>query len=740
MTDTAMTLRRATVSAGALFAVAVFFSAALVFLVEPMAAQLVLPQLGGSPSVWNTSLAFFQIALLAGYGYAHLLQRLGSVRRQMTIHLVVLVAAALVLPLRLGAAPGQAPPAHPTLWLLGALAASLGAPFAALSATAPLLQAWLARSEPGDRNAYGLYVASNLGSLLALLAYPFVVQPLIGLRLQTGLWSAGYALFAFVVLGLALSMGRTAWQGARTAPAATHKVSWRRRTSWILLAAAPSSLLLGVTSHITADVASVPFLWVPPLALYLLTFVIAFQSRPLIPPRIALILQAVAAPACLWLVAVRTHDWLPLLGVHLAAFFLTALVCHQAMAARRPEPDRLTDFYLCVSLGGVIGGAFNAFLAPVLFNDVWEYPLVLALAGMARASRPWPAYGPTIALLLAGLGAELFLANPDVQVGGVIVAALVLAAGGAAFLLRDRPAAFAIVAGGLAIAGVVEHQRYDVAESHRSFFGVVKLGQANVEGLGPVRYMVHGSTIHGAEALDPALRCRPLTYYAPAGPMGQVFSDVQARHPSASLGLVGLGTGTVTAFVRPSDTMRIFEIDPMVVRLASDPARFGYIHDCARGPLSFTIGDARLSLAREPPARFDLLLVDAFSSDSVPTHLLTVEAMRIYLNAIKPGGLVLLHLSNRNLELTAPAAAAVAEAGGSALTQTYAPPPKTPTFADAGAIVVLAARSPQALDTFRTDPRWRPAAGGAEAWTDDYSNVLGALVRRYGAPGGVQTR
>ena len=413
---------------------------------------------------------------------------------------------------------------------------------------------------------------------------------------------------------------------------------------------------------------------------------------------------------------------------------MTALVCHQALAVGRPAPDRLTDFYLCVALGGVLGGAFNAFLAPVLFDDVWEYPLVLALAGLARASRPWPPYGPTIALLLGGLGAELFLASPDVQLGGAVTAALVIAALASAVLLRDRPAAFAILAGGLAISGVVEHQRYDVAESHRSFFGVVKIGQASVEGLGTVRYMVHGSTIHGAEALDPALRCRPLTYYAPGGPMGQVFAAVEAQRPSASLGLVGLGTGTVTAFVRPGDTMRIFEIDQMVVRLASDPSRFDFIRGCAKGPLSFAIGDARLSLSREPEGRFDLLLVDAFSSDSIPTHLITVEAMRLYLKAIKPDGLVLLHLSNRNLELTTPAAAAVIAAGGSALTQTYAPPPGTPTFADAGAIVVLAARTPHALAPFSRDQRWRPVdTSQVRPWTDDYSNVLGALVRRFRA-------
>ena len=731
MTDTAL-LQRPAIPTAAIYVAAVFFSAALVFLVEPMAAQMVLPRLGGTPAVWNTSLAFFQFALLAGYAYAHLLQRLGSVRRQMIAHLVVLVAAALVLPLHLQGGLEGPPPAHPALWLLGALAVSLGPPFAALSATAPLLQAWFARSGEEGPKAYGLYVASNLGSLVALLAYPFVVQPLVGLHLQATAWSLGYGLFALLMLTLVLTADPAAGQGARARTAEAAPITWRQRTLWVLLAAAPSSLLLGVTAHITADVASAPFLWAPPLALYLLSFAIAFQSRPWIPPGWALILQAIAAPLCLWMAPVRTHDWLPLLGLHLGTFFLTALVCHQTLAARRPEPARLTDFYLCLALGGVVGGAFNAFLAPAIFDDVWEYPLVLALAGLARANLARPAYGVTIALLLGGFGVELFLANPDVQLGDVALTGLVLAACVCAFLLRDRPAAFAIVAGGLAIAGVVEHQRYDVTESHRSFFSVVKLGQADIPGIGAVRYMVHGTTVHGAEALDPALRCRPMTYYAPSGPIGQVFAGVEARKPAASLALLGLGAGTATTFVRPQDSMRIYEIDPMVVRIANDPKEFDFVRGCAKGAMSYAMGDARLSLAREPPGRFDLLLVDAFSSDSLPTHLMTVEAMRIYLAAIKPDGVVLLHLSNRNLELTQPAAAAVVQAGGVALTQTYAPGRDTPTFADAGAIVVLAARTPEALAQFRRDPRWKPiGAGGARAWTDDYSNLLGALVRRF---------
>ncbi len=730
MTDTALQ-RPGDWPARSLHVAAAFFSAALVFLVEPMIAQLLLPRLGGSPSVWNTSLAFFQIALLLGYAYAHLLQRIASLRRQMLAHVFVLALAALTLPLRLESAGS---PGHPVLWLLSALTLSVGAPFAALSASAPLLQAWLVRRD-FRRSPYGLYAASNLGSLLALVAYPAAVQPLVGLKAQALAWSLGYGVFAVLIAAIGLAASRADGPPALGTDRAP-PTPWRVRTGWILLAAAPSSLLLGVTSHITSDVASVPFLWIPPLALYLLTFVIAFQDRPVVAPKAVLVLQGLAAPVCLWLVAVRTRDWLPLLALHLAAFFLTALVCHQALAARRPEPRRLTDFYLCIALGGVLGGAFNAFLAPVLFNDVWEYPAVLALAALARPDRAWPPYAATMALLLVGLGAELFLANPEVELGGMVLLALGAVACLCCFLLQQRPAAFALLTGGLAIAGVVEHRLYQVGESHRSFFGVVQIGQADVPTLGTVRFMVHGSTVHGAELLDPSERCRPMTYYAPSGPMGQAFASVQARKASARFGLVGLGTGTVASFVRPSDTMRAFEIDPLVARLATDPRRFSYVRGCAKGPVDIVIGDARLSLQHQSGSQFDLLLIDAFSSDSIPTHLLTVEAMRLYLAAIKPDGVVVLHLSNRNLELASPAAAAIHAAGGVSLLQTHVPPPAAPIFADAGSIVLVAARTPEALQPFRADPRWRPVdPSRARAWTDDYANVLGALVRRFaGAP------
>ena len=724
-----------------LFACAVFASAALVFLVEPMVAQLLLPHLGGSPAVWNTSLAFFQIALLLGYAYAHVLQRLRGVRRQMAVHIAVLVLAGLALPLRIAATFGQSSTAHPILWLLGVLALSVGGPFAALSATAPLLQAWFGRLDwgmGGGRSPYVLYAASNLGSLLALLAYPFILQPLTGLGLQAAIWSGGYAAFALLMCTL---IG-TAWRltdasaPAAAAPAVvTPGVTWRERGAWVLLAAAPSSLLLGVTTHITTDVASAPFLWVLPLAIYLATFVVAFQERPLIPFHVTLMLQAAAAAACLLVIPVRTTAWLWLLGLHLGAFFLTALMCHQTLAKRRPPVARLTEFYLLLSLGGVVGGAFNAFLAPTLFNGVWEYPLVLTLTGLAR---PWgrgPMGHRITALVGVGLGCAMLVASPHLEVPRPLQILLFSGVIVPAFLLRDRAPAHTLLLAALAVAASQAWNHYDVTESRRSFFGVVELGELDTSDLGKVRIMVHGTTLHGAQPLDPTLSCTPTTYYSAAGPIAQVFEDVQIRKPSASLAAVGLGTGTVATFVRRSDTMRFFEIDPLVVSIASDPSRFTYLHGCAKGPVSIVLGDARLSLAHEPDNRYDLLLVDAFSSDSVPVHLLTVEAVRSYLRVIRPDGVVILHLSNRNLELTAPAAAVVAAAGGSALTQTYRPVANTGTFSQSAAIVVIAARTPQALDTFRRDPRWSAIdAHQARPWTDDYSNVLAALIGRIRQP------
>ena len=723
--------------APSLFSAAVFASAALVFLVEPMIAKLVLPTLGGSPAVWNTSLAFFQAALLVGYAYAHGLQRIGSVRLQTLIHGGVLIAAALVLPLRVSHVLGEPGTLPPALWLVGVLALSIGAPFAALSATAPLVQAWYARVRAGHadaHNPYRLYAASNLGSLLALLAYPVIVEPTLRLRVQTASWSLGYGVFIVLMLVVA----RVAWtarenEPAQTAaPPATPTTRWRERLIWIALAAAPSSLMLGVTTHITTDIASAPFLWVAPLALYLLTFIIAFQDRPLIRRDHALLFQAAAFLGCIVTLGLTTQFFLVQLLLQLAGFFLTALICHQALAARRPAPARLTEFYLLMSLGGVIGGGFNAFIAPLIFKLVLEYPLVLVLACLARPwGQGWLTRRQTGFAVAGVAGAAAAMALGHFQGLSLPVKLLLAITPVMAFLLRDRAWAFLGMSVVLGLSALTLAPRADVLKTDRGFFGVLRLTRIDVPRLGPTRLLAHGTTLHGAQADNPADRCRPLVYYAPTTPIGQVFGSFQARKPALRIGAIGMGAGTVAAYTRATDSLRFFEIDPLVVRMSMDPANFTYINGCAKGRIDSVLGDARLTLAREPADQFDILLVDAFSSDSVPAHLLTVEAMTSYLRRIRPDGVIIMHLSNRNLELMSPVSAVAQAAGGAALQQSYHPPRGAIELVDTAEDAVIVARSPAAVASFQADARWRPAQShGVRVWTDDYTNLFGALVRR----------
>ena len=750
----AQSAARPTQVAPGLFVLTVFASAALVFMVEPMAAKLVLPLLGGGPSIWNTSLAFFQAALLAGYGYAHLLQKLGSLRAQALVHLGALVLAGLALPLHVSSLFGEPSSQHPALWLLGVLAVSLGAPFAVLSATAPLVQAWHARTVHAETGSepYVLYAASNLGSLLALLAYPIVVEPLSPLHGQTLGWSLGYAAFVLMMGGLALLVARSApaHQAAASQAATGPGPSWSERILWVVLAALPSSLMLGVTTHLATDIASAPFLWVLPLALYLGTFIIAFAARPAISPGLALTLQAAAVAVCAAILPFGGNSLFLSLPLHLGAFFLTALICHQALVARRPDPAHLTDFYLAMSLGGVLGGAFNAFIAPAIFDNVWEYPLVLVLACLARPWGEGPVERWRWAVLAAGSLAaaaaplaDTFMYNAAVRglhLGAVagpdliklLIRLLLAGAVVSAFLIRRRALLFFALIALISLAAEGAGDRIRVMHSARSFFGVVRISHFTIPGLGgEVKMMSHGTTLHGAQAQDPRYRCRPLVYYAPETPIGQVFNSVLARRPVMEVGAVGLGTGAVAAYTRAPDHLTFFEIDPLVIRLARNPAEFSYTTQCARGTISYVLGDARLTLARQPRDKYDLLLIDAFSSDSVPAHLMTVEAVRGYLTHIKPDGVLVMHLSNRNLDLVSPAMAVARAAGGYALVQRHEEAKDAPSLAESSEDALLIARNPQALAPFVSDPHWSPIdPNRARAWTDDYTNLIGALIGR----------
>lgn len=735
-----------------LFAVAIFTSASLVFVVQPMVTKLVLPMLGGSPQVWNTAMVFFQAALLAGYGYAHLLQRIASLRTQVMVHLGLLAAAALFLPLSVNGLLGDPDPAAPILWLLGTLALSVGAPFAVLSATAPLLQAWYARVRAGHadgKNPYVLYAASNLGSFLALLSYPVLIEPLATLSGQRWGWTAGYGLFVALILVMAVTVWKRRTEAApepaqldRSAP-----LTWKERTILILLAAAPSSLMLGVTAHLSTDVASAPFLWVIPLALYLLTFVIAFQAKPWIPLPITLVIQGAVGAVAVTLAAFRSDEWLVLFSISILAFFFTTLMCHQLLAARRPAPDRLTEFYLLMSLGGVVGGAFTALLAPVIFNDVWEYPLMLVLVGLARPwGKGWKLEYREAYFLLAGLviaalppaihgvvhaNQSLWSMFQDPAVFRQITVIMLGAAAVCAFLIRDRALAYFALLAAMTASAQWINKGYDATYTERSFFGVMSVSNVPDERLGgDVHVLMHGTTLHGAQARDPRYACAPTMYYAPTTPIGQSAVMIQNRRPAVNIGVVGQGSGAMAAYKRPGDTLTFFEIDPMVDRLSRDPQWFTYISDCAQGPVRTVLGDARLTLDDEPAGSYDLLIIDAFSSDAVPTHLLTQEAIEGYLKLVKPDGVVVLHLSNRNLDITLPAVAAARALGVPERHQIYVESRDAPDMAEASTEALILSPTPQGMADFAADPSWRVLAPTeVRPWTDDYVNLFGSLVR-----------
>ena len=736
-----------------LFAIAIFTSASLVFVVQPMVTKLVLPMLGGSPSVWNTAMVFFQAALLAGYAYAHVLQRIGAIKVQVAVHLVMLVLAALFLPLHINGWLGDPNPAAPVGWLLTTLAVSVGAPFAVLSATAPLLQAWYARVRVGHadgKNPYVLYAASNLGSFLALLSYPILIEPLATLSGQRLGWSGGYAVFMLLVVALAAVVwGRRLDRSVE--PAQLEKsppIPWLEKGKWVLLAAGPSSLMLGVTSHLSTDVASAPFLWVIPLALYLLTFVIAFQNRPWIPLPVTLVIAGALGVVCVAFTAFRSGYWPLLFALHLGTFFFLALMCHQRLSARRPSPDRLTEFYLLMSLGGVVGGAFTALLAPVIFNMVWEYPLVLVLVGLARPWRRDPVMRWEIITFVASLVvcavpvlmsavfksdwslAWAFSRHMPLAMPQVTLLILTLPMIGA-FMIRDRTPAYVAIVALISLSAQHVARGYDWTFTQRSFFGVMRIANQPDPAMGgDVHVLMHGTTLHGSQARNPANACRPTLYYNPNGPLGQAAQMIQSRGRPATIGVVGQGSGSMAAYKRAQDTLTYFEIDPMVDRMSRDPKWFTYISGCARGPVRTVLGDARLTTAKEKPGSYDLLVIDAFSSDAVPTHLLTEEALAGYLRLLKPDGVVLLHLSNRNLDITRPAVAAAAALGKPSLHQIYLQDPKSPAMSDASTEALIVSPTDAGLADFRADPRWRtPRPTRVRPWTDDYVNLFGSLWR-----------
>ena len=728
----------------AVFVASTFTSALLLFFIEPMFTKMALPLLGGSTAVWSTAMVVFQLLMLAGYLYAHLLSRHLSLRAALIVHVALLALTVFALPIRLSTALGPTPTHGEAWWLVGLFMASIGLPFFALAGNGPLLQAWFSRTASAEgRNPYALYAASNLGSFAALIAYPVLVEPSAGLNWQARAWTLGFLALALMIgaCALATSSGRkTVPVVVQASVAAAPQAKDILR--WVVLSAIPSGLIVAATAHISTDVAAAPLLWVIPLALFLLSFVLVFRDRPLLPMRLVAVLVPLAG---LGLAIAGLGDQgnpLALLALHLAFAFLGVLVCNHRLFLSRPDPSQLTGFYLWLSVGGLLGGLFSGLLAPMIFNRVLEYPILVALVVWVAALDAQSPSGRVIRAAVAASavgGALVFAGLRAAQVFGAIgpdfgrYAALAISLVGLVALLAfRRPVIIAALLPVLLIAADQVRVLQPGLDYGRSFYGVHRTELWD----GRDRVLFDGTTIHGATRLADmqgpvgGIRPMPLTYYHPEGPMAETVRAVPSVAGGRRLGVVGLGTGAIACDGRDGDRWTFYEIDASIARIAADPAKFRFLSACAP-QAAIVLGDARLTLARTPEHGFDYLLIDAFNSDSIPIHLMTREAMALYLSRVTPDGLLVMHITSRHLELESVVAALVRGTGVQAVIKRDKPPPARTLDDRVGSVVVALSRSPKALAPLTAKDGWRPLHDrGVRPWSDDFSNVFGALVRR----------
>ncbi|CAN1564389.1 hypothetical protein MCEMSEM23_02843 [Rhabdaerophilaceae bacterium] len=728
----------------ATFTLAIFTSAFLLFFIQPMFTKMVLPHLGGSPAVWSIAMVVFQALLLAGYGYAHLSTTRLSTRHSALVHIALLLVTLVALPIAVSDRFGAPPAEGQAVWLIGVFLVSVGLPFFAVAGNGPLLQAWFSRSgHPHSRDPYFLYGASNLGSFAALLLYPVLFEPLFSVKMQAQGWAFGFGLL-IVFIGLSalqLCSGTDVSKNAVASALPSPKPTVRQVFAWVAFSFIPSGLMVAVTAHISTDVAAAPFLWVIPLALFLLTFVLIFRDKPLLPMVFLQRILPILAASLVLFSYFGTHMFVVVLLVNCGFFFVATMVCHHQLYALRPSADRLTAFYLWMSVGGVLGGLFCGLLAPVIFSRVLEYPILAVLAIIALPT-VWQAERARIIRIAAPIlvaGAAFFLAitvlfamRGQEPTSEVYLAFLVVAA--IAMILYRFPIAVAALL-------VVLFSTLDLLQRiqggrtyERSFFGVHKV---DTRENGQFRVLSHGTTVHGAIRIvhadgTPATgRPKPLTYYHPDAPIADTLQATLDTGKGRSLGVVGLGTGAHSCNGTDADRWTYFEIDPLVVKIAQDRSQFRFLAECAPAT-RIVLGDARLTLAQQPEGYFDNLLIDAFSSDSIPVHLLTREALSLYMSRLVPAGILTLHISNRHLELESVVASLARELGLSARIKRQAPPSGQSFEDPVGSIVVALARHPETLATIDLVEGWRSLEDRRiQPWTDDFSNIVTAIWRRY---------
>jgi SAM-dependent methyltransferase len=716
-----------------LFLTTIVVGSFLLFLTQPMVARMALPRIGGAPAVWNSAMLVYQLLLLGGYAYAHYLARIRP-RHQVGVHVVLLGLAALWLPISL---IQQVPPetTEPAFWVPYFLLASIGPLFFIVSAQAPLMQRWYAL-ETSRGDPYPLYAASNLGSFAGLISYPLIVEPLMTLQQQSWLWTGIYGALVLLVIGCAVTVPGHAVEKLpeETSPPPTT----RQYLHWIVLAAVPSGLMLSTTTHLTTDIVAIPLLWVLPLGLYLLSFVVAFAARRKAADFITMVAPLIILVAGGLAFSNGTRDPFFSATLGLLLLFTTAVALHAEMFNRRPAVGHLTKFYLSMSFGGMLGGLFCAILAPLLFDWAYEHPLLILAAALLVPQItlvPWPprlaavltVVLPAAALILSFV-TERLLAGQSAMIGSIIVSLIALACLG-----RRVPFALSLAALMLSYGGwsVLQQSTMDIRT--RSYFGIYQVNERTTEtGEAYALALTHGTTLHGIQNTIPGTETVPTSYYARRSGVGHTLANAPALFgPSARVGVVGLGSGTLACYRQPGQNWRIFEIDPAMVEIAR--TRFSFLSRCAPDA-QIILGDARIRIAEQPANSMDVLAVDAFSSDAVPMHLLTHEALQTYGRMVQRDGIVLFHVSNRYLDLK-PVVADLAERGGwQAAIFEYIPSQEDELMNATISVWIALSRNPQTIQRLvelsgedRMEWRRLQRTPGFAGWSDDYASILPIL-------------
>ena len=720
-----------------LFSVTLFTSAGLLFWIQPLIAKTLLPHWGGTPAVWNTCLLFFQTMLLIGYVYALASSRWLSLRVQAAVHVLLILSIAIYLFRSASHAPVPTvlQQGNPTLGVLETLLFSIGLPFFIISASNPLLQSWFSKTQHQRAvDPYFLFAASNGGSLIALVAFPFVLEPSLGLSEQYKWWRIGFAVLVALLCAIAIALRPLATvTNARSEDVPNDTLSRWRRLHWLALAFVPSSLMLGVTTYITSDVAAVPLLWVIPLALYLLTFVLAFTNKQFASAATLRRVTFVAALVVTLILASGATEpaWVLILA-NLAFFFVAALMCHRQLAGNRPSTTHLAEYYLWIAIGGALGSLFNVLIAPILFNSIVEYPLAIVLAcllGKADSENSRTNYRDLIyplALFVVALG--LILLVPHLRISSTTIKLLIVP--GIPLILinhffRQRPLRFA-----LGLCAVMLASIYSIVDTGRTlyvarnFFGTIRVTTDTIDG---VNNFYSGNTVHGRQFIDPSRRCEPISYHHEHGPLGQVMAVFNAAPASSRVAVVGLGVGAMAPYSKPDQQWTFYEINPDVISLARNSEYFTYMQNCATGSVEVVEGDARLSLQNAPESHFGLIVLDAFSSDAIPVHLITQQALDLYLSKLAPGGILAFNASSRSLNLN-PILADLAESRNLICIAFDDTKPDSVEGKDPSHWIVMA-RSPEEISYLSINSQWQRLYGrkGARVWSDDFSNILRAI-------------